>query len=416
MSASRGGFPARSPVADIKDNEELRETIEKFHGQLNSASSTTKSRGAPALDFSMKQVQDMHSAAQSAYHFKAAIDSAEVPPAQVGDYRMTPFPFLRDKPRVANLIPVERTDAPTVFYFRGSTAASAAAAVAEGAAKPESSPVWTQVSSPVRKLAHYVRINDEVLQDFVNFRQVIGTELLAGLIDAENAQLLTGSGVDPNLTGLLTTSGILTRARATDSNLDAIAKAKSDLRTGASFTEPDAIVIYPTNFSTIQPAKDTTGRYITNEPAAPGPEQLFGMRVVPTTKMTLNSCLLGNFAEAARLYVRQSPVVELAPNGGGTTEFISNQTLARCEERLALAVPRPASLISITGLNRWPATRSQRAGSFPTRKESRWRCRPSRLLPRQWATKDACCMRAMRSSCPKSRASVWSGPVCLKIR
>ena len=47
----------------------------------------------------------------------------------------------------------------------------------------------------------------------------------------------------------------------------------------------------------------------------------------------------------------EPPVVEVAPLGGGTTEFISNQTLARCEERLALAVPRPTSLISITGLN-----------------------------------------------------------------
>ena len=74
------------------------------------------------------------------------------------------------------------------------------------------------------------------------------------------------------------------------------------------------------------------------------------MRLVPTTKITLNTALMGNFAEAARLYVRQSPVVELAPLGGGTIEFIANQTLARCEERLALAVPRPTSLISITGL------------------------------------------------------------------
>ena len=335
----------------IRDNENLSDAIAKFNGELNAGAKSSKSYGAPALDFSMNQVQEMHKAAQSAFHFKAEIDSAEAPMSAVGDYKLSPFPFLRDKPRVANLIPVERTDAPTVFYFRGSTAASAAAAVAEGAAKPESSPVWTQVSAPVRKLAHYTRINDEVLQDFTNFRQVIGTELLAGLIDAENTQLLVGSGTPPNLTGLLTTSGILTRARAADTSLDAIAKAKADLRAGASFTEPDAIVIHPTNLSTIQTAKDTTGRYITNDPAAPGPETLFGMRVVATTKITLNTALMGNFAEAARIYVRQPPTVELAPLGGGTTEFISNQTLARCEERLALAVPRPTSLISITGLN-----------------------------------------------------------------
>ena len=338
-------------VRDLRDTEQLTKAINEMNGSLNLASLPSKSRGVPALDFSMKQVQDMHTAAQHAYHFKAEIDSTDSPMSAVGDYRMTPFPFLRDKPRVANLIPVERTDAPLVFFFKGSTAASAAAAVAEGTAKPESSPVWTQVSAPVRKLAHFVRINDEVLQDFVNFRQVIGTELLAGLIDAENAQLLVGSGVAPNLTGLLTTAGILTRARGADTNLDAVAKAKSDLRVGSSLTEPDAIVIHPTNLMTIATAKDADQRYIVADLAAPGPETLFGMRVITTTKITLNTALMGNFAEAARIYVRQPPVVELAPLGGGTVEFIANQTLARCEERLALAVPRPTSLISITGLN-----------------------------------------------------------------
>ncbi len=126
-----------------------------------------------------------------------------------------------------------------------------------------------------------------MLQDFTNFSQVIGQELLASLIDAENGQILTGSGASPNLTGLLTTTGILTRARGADSNLDAIAKAKSDLRVGASYTEPDAIVIHPTNLMSIQTAKDGDGRYIVADPAAPGPESLFGMRVVATTKMTL---------------------------------------------------------------------------------------------------------------------------------
>ena len=338
-------------VRNLRDTEQLTKAIEDMNGQLNMASLPSKSRGVPALDFSTQQVKSMQEAAQSGHFFKADIDSTDAPMAAVGDYRMTPFPFLRDKPRVASLIPTERTDAPTVFYFKGTTAASAAAAVAQGAAKPESSPVWTQVSVDIRKLAHYVRINDEVLADFTNFRQVIGTELLAGLIEAENGQLLTGSGVAPNISGLLTTAGILTQARGADSSLDAILKAKAALRVGASFTEPDALVIHPTNLATVQLAKDTQGRYLTNDPAEPGPERLFGMRVVTTTKITLNTALMGNFSEAARLYVRQAPVVEIHPNAGGTTEFIANQTLARCEERLALAVPRPTSLISITGLN-----------------------------------------------------------------
>lgn len=295
---------ALKEVQQIRDHKALTNMIEGFNAS-SMGHSPMKSRGVPALDFNMNQVRMMHAAAQSATHYKADIDSVDAPMAAVGDYRMTPYPFLRDKPRVANLIPVERTDAPTVFYFKATTAASAAAAVAEGAAKPEPSPVWTQVSAPVKKLAHYTRINDEVLADFSNFRQVIGTELLAGLIDAENSQLLVGSGTPPNLTGLLTTSGILTRARGADSNLDAVLKVKADLRVGASFTEPDGLIIHPSNLSTIQLAKDSQGRYITNDPAQSGPETLFGMRLIPTTKITLNTALMGNFAEAARIYVRE---------------------------------------------------------------------------------------------------------------
>jgi HK97 family phage major capsid protein len=61
--------------------------------------------------------------------------------------------------------------------------------------------VWEQVAAPVRKLAHYTRVNDEVLADFDNFRTVVSSEMIAGLIATENDQLLNGDGNAPNLTG-----------------------------------------------------------------------------------------------------------------------------------------------------------------------------------------------------------------------
>jgi hypothetical protein len=54
--------------------------------------------------------------------------------------------------------------------------------------------------------------------------------------------------------------------------------------------------------------------------------------------MTENTALVANLQMAAIAYIRQPPVVEVAPYGGGTTEFIANQTLVRAEERLALAI------------------------------------------------------------------------------
>jgi hypothetical protein len=53
----------------------------------------------------------------------------------------------------------------------------------------------------------------------------------------------------------------------------------------------------------------------------------------------------------AKAYLRAAPRLEVAPFGGGTNEFISNQTLVRAEERLALTCPRPQAIVKITGLN-----------------------------------------------------------------
>ncbi len=66
----------------------------------------------------------------------------------------------------------------------------AAASVAQGANKPESSPTWEEVTAPVRKIAHYTRVNDEVIADFRAFLAVCGSEMIAELIDEENAQLI----------------------------------------------------------------------------------------------------------------------------------------------------------------------------------------------------------------------------------
>jgi HK97 family phage major capsid protein len=111
---------------------------------------------------------------------KASISSTTAPMSAVPAYDTSVFPYLRDRQRLLDLIPVKPTEAPAIHYFSGTTAASAAAAVAQGAAKPESSPVWTEVTAPVQKLAHFTRCNDEMIADFDNFLEVVGSVLLAG--------------------------------------------------------------------------------------------------------------------------------------------------------------------------------------------------------------------------------------------
>jgi HK97 family phage major capsid protein len=207
------------------------------------------------------------------------------------------------------------------------------------------------VTATVRKLAHYTRVNDEVIADFDSFMQVVGTELLSGLIDEENQQLVTGTGVAPNLLGLATDPAILTVGSA-GTDLDAIAAAFLALRTGSSHCDPDVVIMNPADWYSagFMLAKETGGAYLLGNPVTAVAPTLWGVPVVLTEHLTENTALVANFKLAATAYVRQPPVVEVAPYGGGTTEFVANQTLIRAEERLALAIHHPTAIVSVTAV------------------------------------------------------------------
>jgi HK97 family phage major capsid protein len=206
------------------------------------------------------------------------------------------------------------------------------------------------VTATVRKLAHYTRVNDEVIADFNTFLQVVGTELLSGLIDEESQQLLIGTGVAPNLLGLATDPAVLVGSAGTD--MDAIAAAFPALRTGASHCEPDVVVVHPGDWYSagFLLAKETSGAYLLGTPVGAVTPTLWGVPVVLSESMTENTALVANLKLAATAYVRQTPVVEVAPFGGGTSEFIANQTLVRAEERLALAIHHPTGICLVTAV------------------------------------------------------------------
>lgn len=349
--------------ADHEEKAAKQETKDELNRQMKdigsigmgSGSKSDKgSLGAPPLHFERKQLDELYDAATKrqmhTVQAKATISGTQAPMAQAIQYDFTEWPFLRDQARILDLLPVKPATGSKIDYFRATAGATAAAAVAEGAAKPESSPVWAEVTANVSKIAHFVRVNDEVLSDHSNFLEIIGREMLSGLLAAENEALLNGSGVAPNLTGLLNTTGILTRARTTESNLDVLFDATTDLRTGSSFVEPEVIVMNPANFGSVRKARDANGVYLTGNPMSPPPFSLWGSRVLVTNRIAAGTALVANLKESSVAYLREAARLEV--NGyGGTAEFVANQSLLRAEERLALAVVRPTCLVKVTNLS-----------------------------------------------------------------
>jgi len=142
--------------------------------------------------------------------------------------------------------------------------------------------------------------------DGAAFFQDILNDLTADLVRAENAQILSGSGVAPNLEGLTVVAGTQTQARGTDSNMDAVLKAQTKLRTGP-FLEPTDVILHPNNFETVRLAKGSDGTYILGNPLSQDRPSLGGARLHITTDMTAGTGLVMNSGGGTRLPAKRCP-------------------------------------------------------------------------------------------------------------
>ena len=216
----------------------------------------------------------------------------------------------------------------------------------------------------MRKVATFLPISDELLEDAAQIGAYLNQRLQLFVSTAEDTQLLLGNGTAPNLQGFVASGrAIGTYARGTaDDNALAIFKAANGTR-GSSFLEPDTVVIHPTNWQAVRTAKDSSGQYYGGGPfygpygGPQGPasasqfqtaENLWGMRVVVTSSMTVGSALVGAFGTGAAVHRRGGLRVETS--NSHSTWFSTDVTALRAETRLALAVYRPTAFVCVTGL------------------------------------------------------------------
>jgi HK97 family phage major capsid protein len=339
-------------VKSLRESQQLQKAIEDMNGSLRGGGTKSYPSGGSGIGFSREDLLNFEEAAlrgRPADMFaKATLALSGHSGASIPDYQPGVVSFSREQFRVRSLFPIIPTDAPQVNYQVLSTGAAQAAAVAEGAAKPEATVVLSQSVAPVRKLAVFLPITDEAVLDGAAFFQDILNDLTADLVRAENAQILSGSGVAPNLEGLTVVAGTQSQARGTDSNMDTILKAMTKLRTGP-YLEPSDVILNPLNYETVRLAKGTDGTYILGNPLSQDRPSLGGARLHVTTDIAANTGLVMNAGEAARVYLRSDVRVEIATEHGEF--FRSNLRAIVAEERLALAVRRPSAIVKLTGLN-----------------------------------------------------------------
>ena len=251
---------------------------------------------------------------------------------------------LRQPLWIMDLVSQARTTSDVITYLQQTAVVNSAAAVAEGAEKPEASLAVERVEENVRKIAVVLPVTDEQLSDVPQARTFIDSQLGFMVREELEQQILSGDGTAPNISGILDRS-IQSQALGGDTKPDSVYKAIVKVRTTGR-DEPDAVAFHPNDWTDVRLLKTSDGIYIWGAPMDAGPERIWGIRVVQTTGMTENTALVGNFRRAI-LFMREGLTMKV---GYVDDQFIKNTQTIIAELRAALAVIRLNSFCKVTGL------------------------------------------------------------------
>ena len=241
---------------------------------------------------------------------------------------------------IRQLIPGVPTDGGSITYLQETGFDNQAATVSETDTKPSSNIEFALQTAAVVTLAHWIRVSTQALSDIPTLQQYIDTRLRYGLAYVEETQLLSGSGVGNNLSGLLTEATAYGGPGGT--KIDVLREAINEL--ALNDFSASGIIVHPTDWKSICLAKDSEGRYLIGDPASSTTPMLWGLPVIPTAAISFDSFLVADFPAAALLFDREDARVDISTETDD--DFVRNMAHVRAESRLALAILRPGALIT----------------------------------------------------------------------
>lgn len=251
------------------------------------------------------------------------------------------------RPVVADLIPQDSTELSAIKYMLETTFTNAAATASEGAQYAESALAYTEQTALVQKIATFLPVTDEQLDDVPGLEALINQRMGLMLALTEETQLLSGSGTPPDIYGFLNASGLQTQAQSTDNTHDAILKAFTKVRfTG--YAEPTGVIMHPTDWQNLRLTKTADGLYLWGPPAESGIERIWGKPIIVTPAITAGTALCGDFTMYSHLSRRKG--VEVDISNSHSDYFIKGKLAIRIQERISLEIYRPSAFCSITGI------------------------------------------------------------------
>ena len=280
----------------------------------------------------------------SAPAFKAATDP-QTSPAGAVDYATTfdtnVVTAARTPLVVRDLFAAEQISGSTLVYLVEGAIQGAPAVTAEGNEKPQihfADPTPKTVS--LAKVACHIKESDEYINDYPFLASAINGRLLYELGLVEQNKLVTD---------LLATTGIQTgtyAATGTATDIaDAILQAAMDVQSGSGFAA-DGILINPADWFILRSGKYNGQYYGGGYFGAQDIPNIWGIPVCVSAAVTSGTVVVGAFKTCGSVVANGGVAVEAVNTN--EDDFVKNLMTIRAEERLALAVRRPAGFKKLT--------------------------------------------------------------------
>jgi HK97 family phage major capsid protein len=175
------------------------------------------------------------------------------------------------------------------------------AMTAEGAAKSQADFDLVVASANVKKVTAYIKVTKEMLDDVALMRSEIDQELTELINLRIDDQLLNGTGLTVNLTGINTNAtawaaGAFALSIPSPNVFDVIRTAINQVR--VNLFEPNYVIMHPTDVTKMDLAKASDGHYVLPPFISNDGTTVSGIRVVSNTGVTVDNFLVGDFSKA----------------------------------------------------------------------------------------------------------------------
>lgn len=251
-------------------------------------------------------------------------------------------PMAKGQLTLLDLVSRRQTGSDLIEYVRQTKRITEALPVLEATdlatgLKPEGAMTLLKVTAPVETIAVWVPVTKRAVADAGQLRGIIDQELREAIIEELESQILSGTGVSPELAGISGTVGILTQAFATNV-LTTTRKAITNLAVNGR-ENPTGFVMHPNDWEAAELALFAAAPYL------PYQKSLWRVPVVESFDMTAGIGYLANWKKAV-LWDRQQATISMSDSHSDF--FVRNLIAVLAELRAAFGVIKPTAFVKMT--------------------------------------------------------------------